>query len=160
MLSNDVTLLIEHLGKKLGSRGLSVVTVESCTGGKLASAIVSNPQASSALERGFVVYSVDAKCELLGLDRKSVEQCAGVSRDVAHAMAKSALKKSHADVSVAITGFAGPRENDEEVGLVHIAASNQDVLLHRELHVGDIGREAVCVRAVVAALELLIKIAA
>lgn len=154
MASEIQTLLISRLGRIAAEHNLTLAIAESCTGGALCSAIVAHPKASGALERGFIVYSTDAKCELLGLDRGRVEECAGVSEDIAMAMAGAAIAQSHADVGIAITGFAGPREGSEEVGLVHLAVARDHRLWHRELHLGALGREAVCRNAVREALEL------
>ena len=124
----------------------------------LACPIVSADDARSILERAFVVYSGDAKCDMLGLERDRVEECGGVAKDVAIAMARSALQKSGADLAVAITGFAGPREGDEEVGLFHIATAYAQGVHHKALHLGDIGRKAACEQAVAAALEMMIEV--
>lgn len=154
---------IEHLIDELGDivlpREWLIACAESCTGGMLASSIVANTKVSSALDRGFVVYSVDAKCELLGLGRSRVEECDGVSEDIARAMARAALDESHADLAVAITGFAGPRVGDEEVGLVHLASATPSGTDHRVLHLGEIGRRRVSEAAVETALEMLIQAA-
>lgn len=152
-------ILVSRLGRIASAQDLTLAIAESCTGGTLCSAIVAHPEASGALERGFVVYSVDAKCELLGLERRRVEECAGVSEDIARAMAQAAMANSRADLGVAITGFAGPREGDEEVGLVHLAVARDCRTWHREFHLGDIGREAVCKEAIREALELAIGVA-
>lgn len=151
-----IDLLVDRLAARLRAHSLSLVTVESCTGGRLASTIVSHPSASGMLERGFVVYSVDSKCELLGLDRRQVESCDGVSEGVARSLASAALRKSRADLSAAITGFAGPRSGGEEVGLVHVAVGTAGTTHHQALHLGDIGREAVTLRAIATALDMLI----
>lgn len=154
MASEIQTLLISRLGRIAAEHNLTLAIAESCTGGALCSAIVAHPKASGALERGFIVYSTDAKCELLGLDRGRVEECAGVSADIAKAMASAAIAQSRADLGIAITGFAGPRQGSEEVGLVHLAVARNRRSWHRELHLGAIGREAVCRNAVREALEL------
>jgi nicotinamide-nucleotide amidase len=151
--------LIDKLGRTFRRQNLSLVTAESCTGGMLASAIVSDPEASPILDRAFVVYSIDAKCEMLGLEHRRVEECGGVAEDVARAMASAALERSGANLSVAITGFAGPREGDEEVGLVHLATATRDITHHRALHLGDIGRGSVCEEAIKVALQMLIDLA-
>lgn len=157
MPSETVSRLVARLGEAVKQDCSSLATAESCTGGQLSAAIVADSEVSGALERGFVVYSLDAKCELLDLERHRVEACEGVSEDIARGMAVAALQRSHADLAVAITGFAGPRQGDEEVGLVHIATAGRGGNSHRELHLGDIGRESVCEQAVIAALEMLIE---
>jgi nicotinamide-nucleotide amidase len=148
--------LVAELARAVKDRDLLLAVAESCTGGMLAAAIVADEEASPALERGFVVYSVDAKCELLGLERQHVEECAGVAEDIARGMARAALAQSHADLAAAITGFAGPRQGDEEVGLVHIATATRDDTDHRMLRLGDVGRLAVCEESVRTALEMLV----
>jgi nicotinamide-nucleotide amidase len=153
----EIEDLVSALGKVLEADGTRVAIAESCTGGMICTAIVSDPEVSGALERGFIVYSLDSKCELLDLDRAEVESCEGVSREVALGMAKAALQRSHADVALAVTGFAGPQQSDEEVGLVHLALARDGAApLHEVHHFGDLGREAVCNRAVVAALRMLV----
>ena len=151
MTDNSITNLLEKLANILLARDHTLAVAESCTGGMLASAIVSNVAASPILERAFVVYSIDAKCDVLGL-----EQCEGVAEDVARAMAERALENSRANLAVAITGFAGPREGDEEVGLIHLATANARGTKHEVLHLGDIGRNKACQKAVEAALKMLV----
>lgn len=155
-MSREVEALLGELAQRVATGTPTVATAESCTGGLLAAAIVSHPGASKAFERGLVVYSVDAKCELLGLERGHVEECQGVSADIARAMARAALEESHAGLAAATTGFAGPRQGEEEVGLVHVAVASADGCDHRELHCGDIGREEVCEQVIRTALRMLI----
>ena len=155
--SEAVDELLDQLASRITDHRPSLATAESCTGGLLAAAIVSHPGVSTGFERGFVTYSVDAKCELLGLERHHVEECQGVSADIACAMARAAVRESKADLAAAVTGFAGPRQGEEEVGLVHVAVASERNCAHRELHLGDIGREAVCEKVVVTALEMLIE---
>ena len=154
----EIAGLVASLGREIGSDGPSLAIAESCTGGMVCAAIVADPDVSGALERGFIVYSLDAKCELLDLDRAEVESCEGVSRDVALGMAKAALDRSHADIAISITGFAGPQQDEEEVGLVHFGlALRKGEPLHEKHHFGDPGRDAVCQKAVVTALKMLIE---
>lgn len=156
MTDSSITNLLEQLANILLARDHTLAVAESCTGGMLASAIVSNVAASPILERAFVVYSIDAKCDVLGLERERVEECEGVAEDVARAMAERALENSRANLAVAITGFAGPREGDEEVGLIHLATANARGTKHEVLHLGDIGRNKACQKAVEAALKMLV----
>lgn len=156
MTDSSITNLLEQLANILLARDHTLALAESCTGGMLASAIVSNVEASPILERAFVVYSIDAKCDVLGLERKRVEECEGVAEDVARSMAEGALENSRANLAVAITGFAGPREGNEEVGLIHLATADARGTEHEVLHLGDIGRNAACQKAVEAALKMLV----
>ncbi|HWU96783.1 MAG TPA: CinA family protein [Sphingomonas sp.] len=122
-------------------RKLSLATAESCTGGLLASILTDVEGVSGCFERGFVVYSEDAKCELLGVARRTVEECGAVSREVAIAMAEGALNASRADIALSVTGFAGPGGPGDESGLVHFACARKGrPVTHCEQHFGDIGR--------------------
>ncbi|KHK92619.1 CinA family protein [Novosphingobium malaysiense] len=135
--------------------GLMLVTAESCTGGMLASLLTDVPSRSHVFERGIVAYSADAKCELLAIERRMVDACGAVSREVAEAMALGALNGSRGDVALAITGFAGPGGVDDEEGLVHFACARHGfAVLHREAHFGAIGRAGVRRAALEAALQL------
>lgn len=142
--------------KRAGERHLTIVTAESCTGGLLASLLTDIEGASRAFERGFVVYSPEAKCELLGIEAAMLDRCGAVSADVAVAMARGALAHSRGDVAVAITGFAGPGAPEDEPGLVHLAAVGRSgEERHREVHLGDIGRGPVRQKSLEIALDLL-----
>ena len=135
---------------------LTIATAESCTGGLLSSLLTDVEGASHAFERGFVVYSEEAKCELLNIARDTVERCGAVSREVAVAMAEGALGASHADVAVSVTGFAGRGAPGDEPGLVHFACARggRDTA-HREEHFGDIGRGPVRIECMRVALSML-----
>jgi nicotinamide-nucleotide amidase len=100
--------LATALGRALLARGMRVATAESCTGGLVAAAITSVAGSSEWFERGFVTYSNDAKCELLGVPRDVIATQGAVSEAVARAMADGALARSHADCTISVTGIAGP----------------------------------------------------
>lgn len=137
---------------------LYLAAAESCTGGLLAALLTDVPGCSHVFERGFVVYSDEAKCDLLGIEREKVENCGAVSEEVAVAMARGALNRSNAQVSLSITGFAGPpgKDDDGEEGLVHFAcARTNGYLAHREEHFGSIGRQGVRIAALEVALEMI-----
>jgi nicotinamide-nucleotide amidase len=137
-------------------RGLKLATAESCTGGLLAALLTDVEGRSHVFERGFVVYSEDAKCDLLGIARAKVESCGAVSEEVAREMALGAVRRSRADIALAITGFAGPAGPGEEEGLVHFAyARRTGAVRHREEHFGPIGRQGVRIAALNVGLELL-----
>lgn len=138
-------------------KDLGIATAESCTGGLLAALLTDVPGLSHVFERGFVVYSKDAKCDLLGIAREKVESCGAVSEQVALEMAQGALRRSRADVALAITGFAGPGDDDDdEEGLVHFACTRRHGrTCHREEHFGAIGRQGVRVEALRVALDMI-----
>lgn len=104
------------------------VTAESLTAGLISSYIVNTPGSSAWFDRGFVTYSNEAKAELLGVSTETLKTKGAVSEDTARQMAVGALKNSHADISVAVTGIAGPDGGSEQkpVGTVWIAAADKD----------------------------------
>lgn len=155
-LPDEASNLAEH-AHRVDQAGLSVATAESCTGGLLASLLTDIEGLSNRFERGFVTYTEEAKCELLGLDPAVIERHSVVSREVARAMAEGALLHSHADLAVGITGFAGKASShSEEDGLVHLAVvrkGRRPIL--RECHFGDAGRDRTRAMAAGAALEMV-----
>src|SRR5688572_696473 len=105
-LPEDVLDAAEEVLQQAHDRDLKLATAESCTGGLLAALLTDVPDRSHVFERGFVVYSEDAKCDLLGIAHDKVDRCGAVSAEVAREMAKGALHRSRADVALSITGFA------------------------------------------------------
>lgn len=102
------TALCERLAQVLLARGWKLATAESCTGGLIAAACTELSGSSNWFERGFVTYSNEAKTEQLGVDPALIETQGAVSEVVARAMAFGAVRHSRAQVSVAVTGIAGP----------------------------------------------------
>jgi nicotinamide-nucleotide amidase len=142
--------------EKADERGLKLATAESCTGGLLAALLTDIRGLGHVFERGFVVYSKQAKCDLLGIAREKVDSCGAVSEEIAVEMAQGALRNSDADVAVSITGFAGPGDEDDEEGLVHFGcARNGGSTCHREEHFGAIGRDGVRIASLEVALEMI-----
>jgi nicotinamide-nucleotide amidase len=140
------------------SRGLKIATAESGTGGLVAGALTDIAGSSDVVERGFVAYSNEAKVEMLGVAEATLAAHGAVSRETAEAMAVGAIRRSIADLAVAITGIAGPGGGSAEkpVGLIHFAAASRDGRhAHREERFGDIGRAEVRRRSVLVALEML-----
>ena len=137
---------------------LTIITAESCTGGLIAAALTEVPGSSAVLEGGYVTYSNAAKHAMIGVPEATIATYGAVSRQTAEAMADGALARGSADLSVAVTGIAGPGGATETkpVGLVHLAAAARDGRrLHREKHFGDIGRSKVRELTVVEALAML-----
>ena len=148
---------------RLRAQRLMLATAESCTGGLLATVLAEAPGAAKQLQGGFVVYTKDQKTIALGIPRALLERESAVSQAVARAMAEGALARSVADLSVSITGVAGPEpdEDGNPVGLVYVAAARRGAAtLQQEYHFGDIGRGEVLYQTVLAALDLLKQCAA
>tara|TARA_R110002020_G_scaffold15143_42_gene53943 strand:- start:1162 stop:1659 length:498 start_codon:yes stop_codon:yes gene_type:complete len=140
------------------SRGVMLATAESCTGGLIAATLTEVAGSSDVVDRGFVTYSNAAKRELLGVATDLIEEEGAVSEKVVRAMAKGALERSGADVTVAVSGVAGPGggTEDKPVGLVHFAAARTGrPTLHRERRFGDIGRAEVRLESVAEAFALI-----
>ncbi|MEO6018335.1 MAG: CinA family protein [Polaromonas sp.] len=140
--------------------GWKLVTAESCTGGMIAAACTDLAGSSAWFERGFVTYSNDAKTESLGVDAALVRQHGAVSEEVVRAMAEGAIAHSKAQVSVAVTGVAGPTggSRDKPVGTVWFGWSVGGVVTsERMLFEGDRAavRAATVQHAIKRLLELL-----
>jgi nicotinamide-nucleotide amidase len=141
---------------------LTIATAESCTGGLLAATLTEISGSSDVFERGFVTYSNDAKQEMLNVPPKTLSVHGAVSRETAQAMAAGALAHAPVDLTVSVTGIAGPQGavTGKPVGLVHfVAASRGGQLVHREHNYGDIGRVQVRHASVKQALAMLREIA-
>ncbi len=140
------------------ARDLKIVTVESCTGGLVAATLTEIAGSSDVVDCGFVTYSNEAKQSLVGVPAATLRRHGAVSEETAAAMASGGLKSSRADLSVAITGIAGPGGGPtaKPVGLVYFAAASRDGRqLARQKLYGKIGRRRVRLRSVAEALELL-----
>jgi nicotinamide-nucleotide amidase len=147
-----------HVLDLFRARGLKIATAESCTGGLVAAALTDIAGSSDVVDRGFVTYSNEAKEAMLGVPAATLKRYGAVSAQTAAAMADGALKNSLADVSVAITGIAGPGGGTKQkpVGLVHFAAASRDGRrIVKARRYGKIGRRRVRERSVAEALELL-----
>jgi len=154
----DMARKVVEANRALGRR---IALAESCTGGLVAAALTEVPGSSDVLEAGVVTYSNEAKVELLGVSQDVLETFGAVSVAVAWGMAQAALKRTGADVAVAITGVAGPGGGTprKPVGTVVFAralrgADPEEVFADRK-DFGDLGRGGVRLQAALCALELL-----
>lgn len=120
--------LEETLVQKLKVKGWKLATAESCTGGLIAGRVTNVAGVSSVFGFGWVTYANEVKTQELGVSAAVLESVGEVSREVAVAMAEGALRESGADVSVAVTGIAGPDGGmpDKPVGTVWIAWAQKD----------------------------------
>ena len=139
-------------------RELKIATAESCTGGLIAGLLTSVPGSSAVVERGLVTYSNEAKIEMLGVPEEMIATHGAVSSEVAQSMATGALQNSRADISVAVTGIAGPGGGSAEkpVGLIHFASAVNSGKVHTEgIVFEDTGRTGIRRATISHALTLL-----
>lgn len=141
--------------------GRRIAVAESCTGGLVGAALTEIPGSSDVFDASFVTYSNEAKMDMLAVSLDVLETFGAVSIAVAWAMAQGALKKSRADVTVAITGIAGPDGGSEKkpVGTVVFARAERDAppdkIKAERREFGDLGRGGIRLQAALCALDLL-----
>ena len=122
-MGSDTLELAERLGKALTACKWQVTAAESCTGGAIAAAITAVPGASTWFEGSIVSYADRIKRDVLGVDTDDLAGLGAVSEPVARQMAVGVLNRLDANLSVAVSGIAGPDGGSEEkpVGTVWIA---------------------------------------
>lgn len=145
-----------ELASLMSAHAWTLCTAESCTGGLLAAACTDLAGSSTWFDRGFVTYSNEAKCEMLAVDCKTIQVHGAVSQEVALAMAQGAREHSSAQVSVAVTGIAGPTGGSDAkpVGTVWFAWATP-AGIHSECMRFDGDRAAVRSAATLHALTVL-----
>ena len=151
--------LATEVGALLLANGQRLATAESCTGGWVAQCLTAVAGSSAWFERGFVTYSNEAKNEMLGVGHDTLDSQGAVSEATAAAMAAGALRHSHADWALAITGIAGPAgaSPGKPVGTVCFAwVSENGRVTSETLHFAG-GRHAVRAQSVAHALARLLE---
>lgn len=129
-INKEAELLYDNCAKK----GIFITTAESCTGGLIASSIVSISGSSNIFKSSFITYSNQMKTKLLNIDSEIIEINGAVSEIVATKMAENVLDVLEADISIAVTGIAGPGggSKDKPVGLVWIAIGNKNLTITKK----------------------------
>lgn len=162
LINKTKKLLTLALAKKI-----KIVSAESCTGGLISALITEISGSSKVFDSGFIVYSNLSKVQNLDVSHETLEKFGAVSKEVAKEMAIGAIKNSSANLSIAVTGIAGPQSDDtaKSVGLVYIASYNgiNDCLIVKEFNFNGQGhgqefndRFYIRINAVVNAVEILI----
>jgi len=156
----EINKCVQRLAQRCLSQGYKIATAESCTGGWVSHAIVSEPGSSKWFDGGVVSYSNHSKSRWLNVPAALIEQEGAVSEAVVRAMAEGALATSLATHSVAITGVAGPGggTDDKPVGLVWFAWGKRDGNVKAEQHHLKGDRTAIREQAVLIALNGLLGI--
>ncbi len=154
-MDDELYQLAEETGLALKVRGWMLATAESCTGGWVGEAVTAVAGSSAWYDRGFITYTNASKQEMLGVQAETLQQNGAVSEAAVREMAVGALQHSQANISLAISGIAGPGGGspDKPVGTVCFAWSIKNGPLKSERRVFAGGREAVRQQAVFHALQ-------
>lgn len=153
---------LQSLAKKLGDclivRGMKLAAAESCTGGWLAKVITDLPGSSAWFNGSLVTYANEAKQQILGVSKSTLDEFGAVSSETVVEMSTGVLAHMDADVALSISGIAGPGggSDDKPVGLVWFSWGGRDNPVRTESHVFEGDREAVRRQAVERALQLLL----
>ncbi len=120
MSDKEIAILVKQLAEQLILQNKKLTTAESCTGGGIAKVLTDLAGSSDWFERGFVTYSNQAKHEMLGVQETTLDNAGAVSQETVVEMALGALENSRADVSLSVSGIAGPGGGSDKkpVGLV------------------------------------------
>ena len=126
--------LATKLVRKLSKKKLKISFAESCTGGMLSSAITSVSGSSKVFHLGLITYSNKAKIDILKVSKKIIKRHGAVSKECCLSMVKNLSKISKANISVSITGIAGPNGGTKlkPVGLVYIAIKKGGKIIIKE----------------------------
>ncbi len=137
--------------------GLTIGTVESCTGGLVCGALTAIAGSSDVVMAGLVTYSNEAKTALAHVPAQLVAANGAVSEPVARAMAEGGRSALGVDLAVSVTGVAGPGGGSDAkpVGLVHFAVASASGVMHREMHFGALDRTSIRSKSVTVALQML-----
>ena len=155
-MTNEILYkLAARAGKLLKTRKLMLVTAESCTGGGVGEAVTMVPGSSDWYERGFITYTYISKRELLGIKRQTLDKFGAVSEQTTREMAAGALKHSHAQVAVAVSGTAGPSGGtpDKPVGTICLAWCLKNGAMVSETRRFNGNRQTIRRKAVMRALQ-------
>lgn len=142
--------------KLLMEKNITIATAESCTGGLVASKLVSYSGISKVFKEGFIVYSNDAKMNTINVNKDTLEKFGAVSEETAKEMACGAAYKAGADIGVSTTGVAGPDGGTDEkpVGLVYVCVYYKGEYFVKKLQSTG-ARDTIRERAATAALDLV-----
>lgn len=154
--AEDEETIEQVVSKMLVEKKLKIATAESCTGGMIASRLISYPGISEVFLEGAVTYSNEAKVRTLNVKQETLDEFGAVSEETAKEMARGIANRAGADISVVTTGIAGPGggTEDKPVGLVYIGVFfNGKVSTYRYVFNGD--RNKVRLRATITALDLV-----
>lgn len=159
IFSNEIETLATEVLDKSRQKKWKLATAESCTGGLIAGSLTEIAGSSDVFDRGFIIYSNVAKNRMIGVSTDTLRAHGAVSEEVAREMALGSLNAASVDITVAVTGVAGPGGTPTKpAGRVHLAVATKDgIAEHRKMDYGELGRSEVRQATVVTALEMLVK---
>ena len=146
------------LVNKLKKRKLKISVVESCTGGMLSSNITSINGSSKVFNFGLITYSNKSKISLLKINNKLIQKYGAVSKEVCSSMVKNLNKISKTNISLSITGIAGPSGGSKKkpIGLVYIGLKKNNLLIVKKFLFKNNGRTYIQKAAVNKSLKLIL----
>lgn len=160
MFDQELKTISQKLAKQCLEKDICLVTAESCTGGLVSAIFTEIPGSSKWFDRGYVTYSNNAKIKILGVSEKNLNKFGAVSQEIANEMSLGALKQSEANLSISITGIAGPEGGSENkpIGTVFfsIAKKNKVLLKHKANFTGS--REVIRRESILFVLNKLLKL--
>lgn len=160
MFDQELKTISQKLAKQCLEKDICLVTAESCTGGLVSAIFTEIPGSSKWFDRGYVTYSNNAKIKILGVSEKNLNKFGAVSQEIANEMSLGALKQSEANLSISITGIAGPEGGSENkpIGTVFfsIAKKNKVLLEHKANFTGS--REVIRRESILFVLNKLLKL--
>lgn len=151
-------ILSREISQLIWERGMTLGTAESCTGGRIAEAIISMPGASSYFKGGIVSYTDEVKVNLLGVDPQLIGEKTAVCEEVAVDMVKGAISALNVNYAISATGIAGPGGGTHEipVGTIWLACGTRDNVVTLKLD-EDFGRDINLSTATSRALQMFLQ---
>ena len=160
MFDQELKTISQKIAKQCLEKNIFLVTAESCTGGLLSAIFTEIPGSSKWFDRGYVTYSNNAKIKILGVSEKRLKKFGAVSQEIANEMSLGALKQSEANLSISVTGIAGPEggTKNKPVGTVFFAIAKQNKVLfeHKANFTGS--REGIRRESILFLLNKLLKL--
>jgi len=155
-----MNFLSKNIVKKLSKKKLRISFAESCTGGQLSSAITAISGSSKIFSLGLVVYSNQSKIKVLKISKKTIRKYGAVSKQVCLAMLKNVSKIGQTNMSISITGIAGPKGGTKKkpVGLVYVGVKRKNKIIVKKYLFKNKGRPYIQRAAVNKSLRLIISI--
>lgn len=159
MFSTELTQLSKNLIKICKLNNIKIATAESCTGGLIAGYLTAVPGSSDIFDRGYTTYSNDSKIEMLNVPANMILSYGAVSRNVAIAMSEGALNNAPVQLTVAVTGVAGPSGGTvkKPVGTVHIACARIGKATITKCHLFNGNRDQIRDSTVKEAINMMLK---